>query len=394
MTRGLAVFAALGMLGACDGGDNNDATQASASTLGGLTTNGGDTDGSSGGDGSGSGNSNSGGSGGDDSSGGMGGDDGPKFDLGGATSGEPPQEKECAAVSEAAELVPLPADIIFVVDNSGSMSFEAGQVQARLNEFSTQIIDSGIDVHVILISSYPGNGHGICIDPPLGAGGCPGSDTNLPLFNHVNESVSSSSAWADIIGTAGQWMPGMREESSKHVVVISDDDPNMSENAFDTQFTGLDPSYVDYVHHSVVCHSNCASAADIGTEYINLTNMRGGVAADLCDQDFQAVFDALSTEVIGGTQLACEFAIPEPPNGENFDADKVNVEFDDGLGGVTPIPRVEGADQCAAVPDGWYYDDPLAPAMIVMCPQTCDDAQVSKNGAINIAFGCETIVPG
>jgi len=383
--RGVVALATFFMFTACDGGENNDGQGASAGTLGGLTT-AGDTDAATTGTDGGEPNGEDAGSSGTS--------DGLKFDLGAATTGQTPGDEECAAVSEAAELVPLPADIIFVVDNSGSMSFEAGEVQERLNEFSAQIIDSGIDVHVVLISSYPSDGNGICIDPPLGAGGCPNADTNLPLFNHIDERVSSSSAWADVIGTAAQWSPYMRTDSSKHVVVISDDSPNMSADAFDTQFLALDPSYADYVHHSVVCHSNCPSAADIGTQYINLTNDKGGVAADLCDQDFQAVFDALSTEVIGGTQLACEFAIPEPPNGETFDPNQVNVEFDDGLGGTTSIPRVDDATQCATVVDGWYYDDPVAPTTIVMCPQTCEEAQVAKNGSINIAFGCETIVPG
>ncbi|MGH1344619.1 MAG: vWA domain-containing protein [Nannocystales bacterium] len=383
---GIALVGASLLFCACDG-ESNDGTQASAGTLGGLSSTG------SGTDGTGDTTSTPGGSG-EGSSGGSSGGDGPKFDLGAAPSGDLPEEEECAAVSEAAELVPLPADIIFVVDNSGSMTFEAAQVQERLNDFSTQIIDSGIDVHVVLISSYPNSGNGICIDPPLGAGGCPGSDTNLPLFNHVNRQVSSSSAWADILNTAAQWTPFMRAESSKHVVVISDDDPNISAEAFNTGFTGLDPTYAEYIHHSVVSHSNCPTAADIGQPYIDLTNDRGGVAADLCDQDFQAVFDALSTEVIGGTQLACEFEIPEPPNGESFDPDKVNVEFNDGLGGILPIPRVDSAAECAAVLDGWYYDNPAAPTRIVMCPQTCEEAQVAKNGSISIAFGCETIVPG
>lgn len=386
---GIAVTAATMLLAGCEPGGDSNGNQASATTLGGLTSAGTGT-GTDGGDGT----TNVSEGSGDEDSGGSTGDDGPKFDLGAATSGEPPEEKECAAVSEAAELVPLPADIVFVVDNSGSMQFEAGQVQARLNEFSTQIIDSGIDVHVVLISSYPNNGYGICIDPPLGAGGCPNADTNLPLFNHVDRFVSSSSAWADILDTAAQWSPFMRAESSKHVVVISDDDPNISADAFDNGFIALDPSYADYTHHSVVSHSNCPTAADIGQPYIDLTNARGGVAADLCDQDFQAVFDALSTEVIGGTQLACEFDIPEPPNGESFDPDKVNVDFNDGLGGTLPIPRVDSAAECAGVLDGWYYDNPAAPTRIVMCPQTCEKAQVAKNGSINIAFGCETIVPG
>ncbi|MEM6292778.1 MAG: hypothetical protein AAGA54_16005 [Myxococcota bacterium] len=391
---GIAGFLALA---ACQPENEDRPGQNTAGTLGGISSMTGDTDGSGGG-GDTEGDTDGFG-GGSDESGETGvGDDGPKFDLGDGDSdtSEPPPsgDEECAAVSEDAEFVKAPADIIFVVDNSGSMSFEAGQIQQRLNDFSAQIIASGVDVHVILVSSYPGQGHGICIDPPLGAGGCPNADSNPPLFNHVNQVVGSHNSWDQLLATHGQWAGGIRPDSSKHVVIVSDDDTNMSQAQFDAAFKALDPTYADYIHHSVVCHSNCASAADIGTPYINLSAQTGGVAADLCDQDFQAVFDVLSTEVISGTQLACEFDIPEPPNGEAFDADKVNVDLDDGFGNVTSIPRVDGPAFCAGVVDGWYYDNPAAPVQIIMCPQTCEKAQLAMNGSVSIAFGCETVVPG
>ncbi len=319
-------------------------------------------------------------------------DTGEKLDLG--VSDLPGGEEECAAVSEAAELVPLPADIIFVVDNSGSMGFEAGQIQAEMNGFSTQIIDSGIDVHVVLISSYPDNGNGICIDPPLGNGGCPNADTFPPTFTHVDERVASHDAWEVLLQTHPEWAPAIRAESSKHIVVVTDDTSNMDMTEFDPSFLGLDASYAGYIHHSVVCHSNCASAAGIGTNYIELSNMTGGVAADLCDQDFQAVFDVLSTEVIGGTQLACEFEIPAPPDDMEFNPNQVNLEFDDGMGGVLEIGRVDSPADCPNVVDGWYYDDPETPTLILMCPQTCDKVQLSMNGSINIKFGCATMPAG
>ncbi|MCA9705226.1 MAG: VWA domain-containing protein [Myxococcales bacterium] len=306
----------------------------------------------------------------------------------------PGGEEECAAVSEDADLVPLPADIIFVVDNSGSMSFEAAEIQARMNDFSSQIIASGIDVHVVLISSYPDNGNGICIDPPLGSGGCPGTDDNPPTFTHVDERVASHDAWERLLATYDQWAPTIRAESSKHIVVVTDDTSNMDWMDFDAQFLALDPSYAGYIHHSVVCHSNCASAAGIGTNYIDLSNATMGVAADLCDQDFQAVFDVLSTEVIGGTELACEFEIPPPPDDMEFNPDQVNVEFNDGMGNVLEIGRVDGAADCPNVTDGWYYDDPMNPQMILVCPQTCDKMQGALNGAISIAFGCATMPAG
>lgn len=322
-------------------------------------------------------------------------DDGPKLDL---PDDQPPpdDDDECAAVGEDAELVAVPADIIFVVDNSGSMGFEAGEIQARMNDFSQQIIDSGVDVHVVLISSYPDEGNGICIEPPLGAGGCPDMDTDPadPTFLHVDERVASHDAWERLLATHEQWAPVIREDAVKHLVVVTDDTSNMDWTDFDPAFEALDPSYLGYIHHSVVCHSDCESAAGIGTNYIELSNDTAGVAADLCLQDFQSVFDVLSTEVIGGAQLSCEFEIPAPPEDMEFDPDEVNLEFDDGEGNVIQIGRVDSAADCPNVVDGWHYDDPVSPTMIVMCPQTCTKLQGSANGSISIQFGCASVPAG
>lgn len=303
-------------------------------------------------------------------------------------------EQDCAAVDAEAELVPLPADIIFVVDNSGSMSFEAGEVQARMNDFSSQIIDSGVDAHVVLISSYPGDGNGICIDAPLGVGDCPDNDTNLPGFLHVDIRVGSNDAWDELLDSYDDWSSVIREESSKHIVIVSDDEPNLTDTEFDMAFVDLDPNYAGYFHHSVVSHSDCESAADIGQPYIDLSMATDGVAADLCDQDFQAVFDALTTAVLGGVAVACDFVIPEPPAGEVLDPDAVNVDIGSAMGPLETIPRVDDLEGCDAVADGWYYDDPDEPTMIFLCPQTCETMQALEDGVINIGFGCETILPG
>ena len=336
---------------------------------------------------------------GDDATATLSGSSGGDTDDGTTTGGEEEGssstgEEACAAVSAEAELVPLPADIIFVVDNSGSMSFEAGEIQDRMNDFSSQIIDSGIDAHVVLISSYPNNGNGICIDTPLGSGGCPNDDTNLPTFLHVDERVGSHDAWQRLVGTHDQWADSMREESSKHVVIVSDDDPNWTDDQFNTAFLALDPSYEGYFHDSVVTHSNCPSSAGIGQDYIDLSIATGGVAADLCDQDFQAVFDALTTAVLGGAALSCDFAIPDPPEGEVLDPDAVNVDIGSAMAPLDTIPRVDDLMGCDAVMDGWYYDNPDDPTQIYLCPQTCESLQAIKDGVINIGFGCETILPG
>ena len=319
----------------------------------------------------------------------------------GTTTGDEPEPDlgvdlppECVAVGVPSEVLPQPADIVFVVDNSGSMEFEAAEIQDRLNAFSSQIIASGIDVRVVLVSSYPDDGWGICIDPPLGSGGCPEVDTNPPAFLHVDQRVGSHDAWELVITTHAEWSDVTREEASTHLVVVTDDTSDLGVDAFDTSFLMLDPSYAGYFHHSVVCHSNCPSAAGIGTNYIDLSALTGGIAADLCDQDFQSVFDVLTGAVIGESPSSCTLAIPPPPDGMDFDPDEVNLEFDDGFGNVETIGRVDTAADCPNVVDGWHYDNVANPTMIVMCPQTCDKLQGSADGAINIQFGCASVPAG
>ena len=313
------------------------------------------------------------------------------FDLG-ADTGIPQTEEpeDCAAVSQAADAMKQPADIVFVVDNSGSMDFEAQQIQANINAFSQQIIDSGVDVRVVLISSYPDDGNGICVDAPLGAGGCPTVDTNAPTFTHVDRRVASHNPWEVLLDSHGQWANVMRPDASTHIVVVTDDTSDMPLIEFDAAFKALNPNYVDFIHHSVVCHVDCSEAAGIGTNYINLSNLTSGVASDLCDQDFQAVFDVLSTEVISGSSLACEWEIPAPPDGAAFEPDAVNVEFSDGMGGGFQVGAVASASDCPNVVDGWYYDDPADPTVILACPQTCEKLQAFLQGTIDIIFGCAT----
>lgn len=314
-------------------------------------------------------------------------DDGLSFDL-------PPVEdpdgvdEECASVTESAAAVKQPADVLFVIDNSGSMTTETAAVQANMNGFSQQITDSGVDVHVTLISNYS-----ICIDAPLGSGGCPGTDTNLPRFSHISRTVSSTSALSDVLATQAEWLPHLRSQAAKHVIIVTDDNSSLAGESFDAQFSVIEPSFGDYKLHGVVSMQQCPEAATIGSVYIELAERTGGVISDLCDQDFQPVFDLLSTVVTESSGLSCEYDIPEPPNGLAFNPGKVNVDFDDG-GGVEVIGYVETQAECAGVTDGWHYDNVAAPTKIIACPNTCARFQQVEDATIDIRFGCGTVPAG
>jgi hypothetical protein len=305
----------------------------------------------------------------------------------------------CAAFSATGAVVPKPADIIVVVDNSPSMVDETNAVQENLNAFSQQIVGAGIDIRVLLMTSYPDPNAaeqidtGVCIDPPLGGGGCPTEDDNQPIFAHMQQIIGSEHALAKILSTHANWAPMMRPDSVKHIIVVSDDDSYVSAADFDAQFRALDESYADYVFHGIVSTSDCPASGAVGEQYLALAEMTGGVIGDLCDQQFQPTFDVLSTAVTSGTTLACEWPLPDAPEGKTIDPETVEIllEID---GEVVAPPRLDGVEGCVAGEHGWYYDDPDAPTMLVACPATCAAVTAAASAELDIDVGCASFPAG
>jgi hypothetical protein len=332
-----------------------------------------------------------------------------KLDVGAADSSGTGNIDECESIDEVAGIGLQPADIIVVVDNSGSMDAEAGFVQASMQPFSTQVFLAGIDAHVVLISADDTSDAGICLPTPLGSGMCP-DDTNLPGYLHVVDSVGSNDGLQKIIQHHATWAPQMRATANKHIIVITDDDSDLSANDFNTMFLALDPTYAGYRAHAIAspedpviaclgqttcCPFGPLSAA-LSQEYIDLAALTGGLFGNLCEQEFGPIFTAVAEQVIEGSALACEYTIPPVPQGETFDPAQVNVEFFDG-GGVSllDLGYVEGAAACAGVGNGWYYDDPAMPSTILLCPQTCDAVQgFPPMSRVSIKFGCATVPAG
>lgn len=153
----------------------------------------------------------------------------------GAQAGE---GAECGAVSQMAENMLQPADIIIGIDTSGSMSEEVAEVQENLNRFSQLIIDSGIDVRVIVLSTLQGTAmaggvtvDGPCIAPPLGSGQCP-SDSNPPAYVHVDTMVASWDVLDVYVNAYPTYKMHLRENSLKTFVTISDDNADSETSPF------------------------------------------------------------------------------------------------------------------------------------------------------------------
>jgi len=296
----------------------------------------------------------------------------------------------CSAVTETADNQIQPADIILAIDQSGSMDQETNWVTAQLNGFAAQIMGSGIDVHVVVIAGKPGSENGFCVPAPLASGGCP-DDNNLPTFLHVDQHVDSHDAFQRILGRYPDYATMLRPDAAKHVVVISDDDSNMGAAAFDTALKALDPSFANYVFHAIACEHDVGPCADEGKQYWNLVVSTGGVFGELANQNFGPVWDVMSQQVIQNATLACQWDIPAPPDGEQFVADLVNVALSINGGPASSLGQVSSPADCATVNGGWYYDDPVSPTQIMVCPDVCQQIQSADTAEVNIEFGCQTI---
>ena len=81
-----------------------------------------------------------------------GGDDAGRGRDGGNQPGIDSGLDECFSVAKEAQPGLAAADIIIAIDTSGSMGDETTFVRQKMNGFSQQIIDSGVDVRVVMLA--------------------------------------------------------------------------------------------------------------------------------------------------------------------------------------------------------------------------------------------------
>lgn len=152
----------------------------------------------------------------------------------------------CTSASVEAVIERAPVDIIWMVDNSVSMSPAIEQVQAGLNDFAALVGSRDLDYRVIMLS-LRGSGAAtipagarfqVCIPPPLGGASCA---DNAPVFYQVEVDIRSTQPLEQFLGTLGQtagyvatddrgsapWAHLLRPEATKTIVVVTDDNARM-----------------------------------------------------------------------------------------------------------------------------------------------------------------------
>jgi hypothetical protein len=315
-----------------------------------------------------------------------GGDDGP-----GGVDANPngdPDAGACVAEGFQAVEATRPVDILWVIDNSGSMDDEEARVQNNMNGFAQSIAASGVDYHVIVITN---TGH-ITVPPPLGGS---------PELLQVNQQIESHDALEWTVATYPMYQSFLRDGSIKHIVAVTDDESDWSQGTFEAQLAALTaPGFgTDWKFHAVVAEdppwdfsSHCFGlAADIGATYIDLQQDHGGLFFSLCDTDWSPLFSTLSQTVVQDLGLPCTYDIPDPPNGQTLDPTRVNFIYTPTSGQPITIPNVGDISGCNGG-DGWYYDDPINPTQIIVCPNTCTTLEGDATGQVSVEIGCATVI--
>lgn len=290
-----------------------------------------------------------------------------------------------------------PLDIVWIIDNSGSMNNEAEIIQDNMNSFVAALEASGTEDYRVVVITRSGF---VNVPPPLG--------TDSERFSFVNDNVQSSDALSNILSTFSRWSDFLRPEAMLHIIHVSDDESSRLDAAsFQSMFQSmLGRSWTSHAIASppdegifcdplIGCIGGCTgphgNAASPGEEYWAIAEMTGGQKISICTADWTEVFGTLIESIGVPVPIPCEFEIPDPPEGESFDRNRVNVDYTPGEGGTRErLPFVEDGASCPPSGDGWYYDDPASPTRILLCPHSCSRTSADTSGRVDIALGCQT----
>jgi hypothetical protein len=307
---------------------------------------------------------------------------------------------QCAGTSAAAQ--PIPLDIFVMLDKSGSMLDVVSGTQTRwdvvtgaLGTFfmSAQNLSAGLQFFPLNDTKGTSCDVGYYYNPAVPIGALPGTGNaqlNALLGSMMATSPQGGTPTNIALQSALKYAADYKLAFKKDKVVVvlaTDGEPKdgcgatvaNSVAAAAAGFGGTPaiPTYVIGVGKDITSTAN-----------LDMIAAAGGTtkAFSVNDGNPGAFLDALKQ--IQSSSLGCEYAIPPSQNGGTLDLTKVNVQYTPGGGGPTLEKNVVNKAACA--PDGWYYDDPVKPTKIELCPATCTTVQADSSAKIDIILGCDT----
>lgn len=241
---------------------------------------------------------------------------------------------------------PEAVDVLWVIDNSGSMSGEVGELSNQFQIFIDSFVNLGIDdYHVAVVTTDMNNPAQSGKIQPSMVGGPPAIITPLTVdpagtFAAVTDLGSGGSAseiGLDAAYTAlnepllsGHNAGFLRDDANLAIVVVSDEDNDSSGQTDKTTFVNWlnnlkpDPSMSSFSGIagpdagplSIGCQTFFSGiSASPAPEYADVINATGGIHADICTMEFSEFLQFISFVAAG---LSTEFELTDEPTNIGF----------------------------------------------------------------------------
>ncbi|MGZ3458604.1 MAG: choice-of-anchor D domain-containing protein, partial [Archangium sp.] len=266
-------------------------------------------------------------------------------------------------------------DVLFVVDNSGSMMDEQQNLGSNFNAFLTHAESSGVDYHIgVTTTGIETSSGGWAVCPGGAQGGeagrlfpvdgsspriiTPATPSADAVFAHntnvgvchwdeqgleaMYRALSDPLVYSVDDPRTPQPMDGnagfLREDAKLAVIVLSDEDDSspQPESFYETFLLGLKGGDHSKVNFSAIVGpadlSQCPRASSSGNRYIQLAQDTSGVVENICTPDWATSLQRISESAFG---LNRAFPLSQTPS----DASHIVV-------------KVDGVE----VTSGWTYD--------------------------------------
>jgi len=263
-------------------------------------------------------------------------------------------------------------DVLFVVDNSGSMGEEQDALAAGFPTFISRAIALNSDFHVGVIATEVNEAElgigspardifpGVLVQAP----GCPKiiTGTTPDITGCFADNVKLGTCCSDEqeAGLQAAWMalsqplvddPAanagfLREDAKLYVICVSDEqdqsrgDPGFYENFFESLKGSTN---TEWMKLSAICGDapNGCATAESGSRYIAVANRTGGIFESICTSNWQQTMENLAVDAFAAPR---EFPLSRPA-----DPATISVTVD-----ASPVPQAS----CDGCPNGWtYYSD-------------------------------------
>ncbi len=274
------------------------------------------------------------------------------------TSYNPP-DLAVATREDAITQVTVPSvDVLFVIDNSGSMMEEQTNLRQNFDDFMRYFTDSGLDYHVGVVSTDMDdrNQSGKLIDDGSGTRYIDASSSAEDAVSSFRQRAKlgttgsstergTDAAYAALVTHAADVNKGFfRDDGVLSVVVISDEvnqSRNPSWQEFAAWMVAVKPEDDQTWFSSIVgpAPNGCTNGTNIaerGTGYLEVTDQVGGITYSICEDDYSSILEELGMQAAG---LKREFFLSDVPV---VDTIKVSVDTDGDV-------REFGTDE-------WTYD--------------------------------------